>query len=71
MSDKVKARVKQTMREAEAAAWRSLGGYKFWMFGYHAATWVKMNRQLPACERKPNPFYGLVQMARHRPVKDN
>lgn len=35
---------------------------KFWMFGYWAAVWVHYNR-LGGFQR-PNPWKGLVQMAR-------
>lgn len=51
--------------EAERKAWAALAGYKFWMFGYWAATWVKYNQLLPNDGlRKPNPFKGLVAIAR-------
>lgn len=48
--------------EAERKAWDSLSRYKFLMFGYHAAGWVKYNRldNDPA----PNPFRALVRKAR-------
>ena len=29
---------------AETKAWDALSRYKFWMFGYHAANWVNLNR---------------------------
>jgi len=45
-------------------AWASMGGYKFWMFGYHASGWVKMNQLLPTKLRRPNPFKCLVHAAR-------
>ena len=50
--------------EAEKKAWRSLAGYKFWMFGYHAAQWVLLNRMLPAPFRRGNPWAVLVKIAR-------
>jgi hypothetical protein len=28
---------------AERKAWDALARYKFWMFGYHAAAWIKYN----------------------------
>ncbi len=56
--------INRAMQDAEAAAWRSLAGYKFWMFGYHAAAWVKLNRLLPASDRRENPFRDLVKFAK-------
>lgn len=50
------------LAEAERKAWDALARYKFWMFGYHAADWVKLNRRLPG--RRPNPFARLVAAAR-------
>jgi len=50
------------LEEAEKKAWDSLAHYKFWMFGYWAAWWVKLNRLSGL--RRPNPFTSLVQMAR-------
>jgi hypothetical protein len=51
--------------EAERKAWLSLAGYKFWMFGYHAAQWVLLNRL--SANPGPNPFASLVRAAReHR-----
>ena len=56
------ARIAAAMDEAEAKAWEALGKYKFWMFGYHAAQWVLLNR---VSERKrPNPWRELVSQAR-------
>jgi len=49
-------------RLAEENAWKALAGYKFWMFGYWAATWVKANKILG----RPNPFRELVQIARQK-----
>ena len=56
------SRILGLMQEAETKAWTALGGYKFWMFGYHAASWVKYNKLLS--EPLPNPFQGLVKYAR-------
>lgn len=50
-------------READKA-WRSLARYKLWMFGYHAAAWVKFNQLLPSQLRSRNPFRELVLLAR-------
>lgn len=41
---------------------KSLGGYKFYMFGYHAANWVNLNKMLD--KKLPNPFKGFVAEAR-------
>lgn len=57
-------RVTTEMRLAEEKAWKSLAGYKFYMFGYWAAAWVKYNHLLPADMRRPNPFKGLVKVAK-------
>src|SRR5712664_3435869 len=50
--------------EAGRKAWNSLARYKFVMFAYHAAWWVKINRIAGA--RRPNPFPDLVKFARAR-----
>ena len=50
------------MRDAENKAWEALSGYKFWMFGYHAARWVTYNRLLHTPQ--PSPFTNLVKLAR-------
>ncbi len=46
------------------AAWASLGGYKFWMFGYHAAGFVQLNQLVDKADRLGNPFRVLVHAAR-------
>lgn len=51
--------------EAEAKAWDALRRYKFLMFGYWAAWWVKLNRLAGA--KRPNPWKGLVTFARQTP----
>ena len=54
-------------RDREAAkAWSALSRYKFWMFGYHASGWVRLNRLLPPGHIEPNPFRPLVDEARER-----
>lgn len=53
-------------REAEQKAWKALAGYKFWMFGYHAAQWVLLNRALDKFDREGNPFKELVQVAKEK-----
>jgi len=61
--------IADAMIEAEVKAWDALARYKFWMFGYHAAQWVMLNK-LTTDKRNPpmkNPFRGLVKVARgHR-----
>jgi len=51
------------MRDAEVKAWEGLRGYKFWMFGYHAARWVNYNQLLPNIQRFRSPFRSLVEIA--------
>lgn len=51
------------MRDAETKAWEGLRGYKFWMFGYHAARWVNYNQLLPPVRRFRSPFKALVEIA--------
>lgn len=51
---------------AAAQAWAALGRYKFWMFGYHAARVVTLDRLIHRAggRRQPNPFVELVRLAR-------
>lgn len=51
------------MFDAEVKAWEALRGYKFWMFGYHAARWVNYNQLLPMQRRFRSPFKSLVEIA--------
>jgi len=52
---------------AERKAWDALARYKFWMFGYHAAAWIKYNDLLrPGEGRARNPFRDLVLLARSK-----
>lgn len=60
MSDDV---ILAAMRDAELKAWEGLRGYKFWMFGYHAARWVNYNQLLPNARRFRSPFRALVEIA--------
>lgn len=53
--------IKDALEEAERKAWKALAGYKFQMFGYHAAVWVTLNRI--GQFRRRNPFKELVQLA--------
>ena len=50
------------IEEAEHKAWDSLSRYKFAMFGYWAGVWVHLNRLSE--KRRPNPWRGLVRVAR-------
>ena len=52
------------LKTAEYQAITSLAGYKFIMFGYHAAVWVTVNQLLPREEQKGNPFQRFVKLAR-------
>ena len=55
------------LRELDAAqekATEALKRYKFLMFGYWAAWWVKLNRLAGA--KRPNPFKPIVLLARQR-----
>lgn len=52
------------LAEAEAKAWDALARYKFLMFGYWVANWVRLNRL--AHLKLPNPFAELVSLARAR-----
>ena len=51
------------MRVQNGKALRSLAGYKFLMFGYHAAQWVMLNKILPRKFKCGNPFKPLVELA--------
>ena len=57
-------RIKEARATALRKAWDSLGRYKFFMFGYHAAAWVQHNRLLDKPEQHGNPFVDLVNRAR-------
>jgi len=50
------------LKAKETAAWDSLSGYKFIMFGYHAAVWVTLNR-IHRCHQR-NPFLDVVKLAK-------
>ena len=54
----------EAMADAKKKALDALAGYKFWMFGYHAARWVNYNKLLLRTERRANPFRFLVHAAR-------
>lgn len=57
-------RILIAMKEQEIKAWRSLAGYKFWMFGYHCGQWVSLNKFLS--NKQTNPFRVLVQIAKNQ-----
>ena len=54
--------IRPEREEALQKALTALSQYKFWMFGYWAAVWVRMNKLDPRPE--PSPFQKFVQMAR-------
>ena len=58
----IKQRLLAAMDEAEDKAWSALAGYKFWMFGYWSAQWVRLNEISGAS--RPNPFKEIVKIAK-------
>jgi predicted Zn-ribbon and HTH transcriptional regulator len=57
--------------EAHDKAIDALSRYKFEMFGYWAASWVKYNQVLKTAGRsEPNPFRHLVKLARASSAED-
>lgn len=54
----------KAMEDAEKKAWTALSGYKFLMFGYHAARWVNYSKLLGG--RRANPFRNAVILARRK-----
>ncbi len=54
--------IRPEREEAYRKAMKALAGYKFYMLGYWAAHWVKMNRLDP--RPQPNPFKPFVMLAR-------
>lgn len=50
--------LRAALDEAESKAWDSLSRYKFQMFGYWSAWWVKLNRL--GKFNRANPFRDLV-----------
>ncbi len=59
--------IKLQVEDSILKAWEALSGYKFWMFGYHAARFINYNRLLPPNEKvQPNPFIELVKIARSK-----
>ena len=60
----VHGRILNAMERAETNAWNALARYKWERFGYHAATWVNLNKLLDA--PRPSPFRPLVHLARER-----
>lgn len=55
--------IRDGMDRAEKLAWSALARYKFERFGYHASTWVNLNRLL--AKRRPSPFRELVRWTRY------
>lgn len=62
----IEDKIRCEMAVAVEKAWEALSGYKFWMFGYHAARWVNFNRLLPGGEKLPSPFRDAVGLARDK-----
>jgi len=61
----IQSRTIDAREEAFEAAIRALAKYKFWMFGYHAACWVKYNRLLKGTPwHNGSPFGRFVELAR-------
>lgn len=60
----MQGKVLLAMQDAEFKAWTALAGYKFWMFGYHAARWINYNNLLD--HKRPNPFKDAVKLAREK-----
>ena len=60
--------LKSNLDDAEKKAWDSLARYKFWMFGYHAASWVNTNRLTKKhfSVSHGNPFKELIDIARKK-----
>ena len=58
-----RATIVASLCDAEQKAWDALAGYKFWMFGYHAARWQNYNALLPRGLRFRSPFRALVSHA--------
>ncbi|MCY4511607.1 MAG: hypothetical protein OXG35_32270 [Acidobacteria bacterium] len=64
--DTLAGRLRRDRQLAENRAWKALAGYKFWMFGYWAAWWCKLNALQPPDARRPNPWREIVSLARDR-----
>lgn len=60
--------IRQVVDERETAyedAIRAVSKYKFWMFGYYAASWVKYNKLLKGTPwHQGNPFKRFVELGR-------
>ena len=61
-------KIMEQMKDSEHKAWKALAGYKFWMFGYHAARWINYNNLLD--KKQGSPLTALVKLARAKLVKD-
>lgn len=58
----IESKISEQMEDSIKKALEALGGYKFWMFGYHAARWVNYNRLVGG--KNGNPFKEFVLLAR-------
>lgn len=67
---KMLIKIKAERAVAERKAFKALAGYKFYMFGYWAAAWVKYNALLPNPMKAGNPFKLMVREARHELGKE-
>lgn len=65
----LKDMIKLEREEALRKAMDSLSRYKFLMFGYWAASWVKLNSLL-GDEKKQSPFAALVRTAKEVNLSD-
>lgn len=65
--NKTETRIRTKMAQAYDKAMTSMAGYKFLMFGYWAAEWVKLNGLL--FNKDPNPFKDLVICSREMKEK--
>lgn len=64
--NQIENKIQDEMQTAIEKAWEALSGYKFWMFGYHAARWVNLNRLLLLPDRKSSPFRDAVKLAQSK-----
>ena len=63
-NEELRDRLLHEMDGAERKAWDALSRYKFYMFGYWAAAWVKFNHI--GGFKRPNPFREAVDIGRRR-----
>ena len=61
-------RLEKAIAEAERQAWDHLQRYKFFMFGYHAAAYVRLVAL--SGRRRPNPWREIVKIARGQMARE-